>query len=457
MTIQSLFDSIIKNKRIIAFLVAASVLLCTAALNFVHSTTAKVIIKFVGEDAAEGLTEKGTEIDPYEMSSALIIKNAAQNLGYNNINTEPIRRNMTITPITSTAEKEKYASWIENFSDYGENEDEMESPVYYSVTYRTSEGDDYARNMLYSIVKSYRDYYTKKYTYQYDITNLDSDINSQYDYYEIIELLGNKIDSNIDYLNNMIESDFDYRSYKLGYSLQDLIDQYKQLEETDLAIAEQTILDNTLSKNYSVLISSLKQKSVTAEQNAQLNGQYSQSVQELMNKYSEKNSEYMWDRFGEDEQSNQVREDVERDDVYAQYQSTYDRLITDYTEYRTEQENQLIDKKHYDEVIADFENGAKKDIQNDEIEQELSIICDSFHNISDITKQVVDEYNIYRESKSVLAVSGVIVESSANTIFYYTLSILMALSIGILFSIFKELYKAHSCKHNQTLQETVQT
>ena len=447
MTIQSLFDCIWKNKRLISFLVAASIVLCALSLNFVHSTTAKVIVKFVGSDAENGLTENGMDIDPYEMSSALVIKNAALQLGYENINTEPIRRNMTITPITSTAEKEKYASWIENFSDYGKTEEEKKSPIYYAVTFRTSENTDYARNMLYSIVHEYRDYYTEKYTYRFDITNLSDNLHSQYDYYETIYLLKNKIEDNIKYLDNIIASDFDYRSHKTGYSLKDLTEQYRILNETDLAIAEQSILENKLSKNYSVLISNLKNKMSIAEQNMNLNQQKAQTAKDLMDTYAKKNQEYLWDRFNSDEnQSNQVREDVERDDEYAKYQSTYDQLMTDYVQYRTDYENLNIDKGEYEQVIASFEDGMQQNIENADIESSLSDICKRFNSISDLTKEVISEYNRYRESQSVVAVSGVIVESSANSIFYYTVCIIMALAIGVLFCIAKEIYFMHKKK-----------
>ena len=441
MTIQNFFDCIIKNKRYISFLVAIAIVLCALAINLAHSTTAKVIIKFVGEDAENGLTENGMNIDPYEMSSALVIKNAAMNLGYEEINIEPIRRNMTITPITSTAEKEKYASWIENFSHYEKTEEEKKSPIYYAVSLKTTENTDYARNMLYSIVHQYREYYTKKYTYHYDITALDPDVTIQHDYYDAIEVLIDKIDSHISYLNNIISSDFDYRSYKTGYSLKDLTDKYKLLKESDLAVLEQMVLENQLSKNYSQLINNLRYKLVKTEQLMNLNEQYAVTAKELMDVYSKKNREYLWDRFSNEEnQGDQVREEITRDDEYAQYQTTYDQLMTDYVEYRTDYENANIDKNRYEKVISAFEEGMHKNIENYEIEKSLSNLCDRFNSISSLSKEVIGEYNNYRESQSVVAVSGVIVESSANSFFYFTICIILALAVGILTSVAKEMY-----------------
>lgn len=428
----------------ISFLVAASIVFCALALNIVSSTTASVIIKFVGDDAENGLTENGMEIDPYEISSALVIENAALTLGYENINTEPIRRNMTITPITSTAEKEKYASWIENFSDYDNTEEEKKSPVYYAVSLKTNENEDYARNMLYSIVQSYRQYYTTKYTYHFNIANLEENVYSQYDYYETIDLLNNKIDDNIQYLNNIIASDFNYRSHKMGFSIKDIADRYGALKNTELSNAEQTVLENKLSKNYPLLISNLESKIVYSEQIMSLNEQKADSAKELMEAYAEKNEEYLWDRFNtDDNQSNQVRGDVERDDEYAQYKSTYDQLMMDYVTYRTDYENARLDKEKYEKVLESFQAGSQQNIENTEIENRLADICNTYSEISEVTKEVINAYNQYRESKSVIAVSGVIVDKSANAIFYYAVCVVMALAVGVLISIAKEMYFMH--------------
>lgn len=443
-TIQSLFDCIWKSKKMISFLVAASIVFCALALNIVSSTTASVIIKFVGDDAENGLTENGMEIDPYEISSALVIENAALTLGYENVNTEPIRRNMTITPITSTAEREKYASWIENFSDYDKTEEEKKSPVYYAVSLKTNENEDYARNMLYSIVQSYRQYYTTKYTYHFNIANLEENVYTQYDYYETIDLLNKKIEENIKYLNNIIASDFNYRSHKMGFSIKDIADRYGALKNTELSNAEQTVLENKLSKNYPLLINNLESKIIYSEQIMSLNKQKANSAKELMEAYAEKNEEYLWDRFNtEDNQSDQVRGDIERDDEYAQYKSTYDQLMMDYVKYRTDYENARLDKEKYEKVLASFQSGSQQNIENTDIENRLTDICNTYSEISEVTKEVINAYNKYRESKSVIAVSGVIVDKSANAIFYYAVCVVMALAVGILISIAKEMYFMH--------------
>ena len=213
------------------------------------------------------------------------------------------------------------------------------------------------------------------------------------------------------------------------------------MKESDLAVLEQMVLENQLSKNYSQLINNLRYKLVKTEQLMNLNEQYAVTAKELMDVYSKKNREYLWDRFSNEEnQGDQVREEITRDDEYAQYQTTYDQLMTDYVEYRTDYENANIDKNRYEKVISAFEEGMHKNIENYEIEKSLSNLCDRFNSISSLSKEVIGEYNNYRESQSVVAVSGVIVESSANSFFYFTICIILALAVGILTSVAKEMY-----------------
>ena len=108
---------ILDHKRIFVFLIALSVVLCSIGLKMTESHTAEIIIKYICDSAEEGLTENGQKINPYEINSSLVVKNAVSALGLKNTNIEGICRNITVTPIIPISEQEKYASWIEKFSD----------------------------------------------------------------------------------------------------------------------------------------------------------------------------------------------------------------------------------------------------------------------------------------------------------------------------------------------------
>ena len=93
--------------------------------------------------------------------------------------------------------------------------------MYYSVKYTTSKGNDYAKRMLSAVFSQYRLYYVERYTYSYDITNLSGDVAMQHDYYDTVDVLRKKINSNIEYLARVYEAEKNYRSPQTGYSLLD--------------------------------------------------------------------------------------------------------------------------------------------------------------------------------------------------------------------------------------------
>ena len=117
MLLREYLFGIFEYRRITAFLVAVSVLLCTMKLKSSESYTAQIVIKYTDPRAEEGFTENGSQINPYEINSPLVVKNALSVLGFKNVNTEDVCSGLAITPIVPTAEDEKYASWIAQFSD----------------------------------------------------------------------------------------------------------------------------------------------------------------------------------------------------------------------------------------------------------------------------------------------------------------------------------------------------
>lgn len=441
MSVHDFFDGIIKHKRIIAFLVAAAVVLCTFGLNVTESNTAKIVIKYLGNKATQGLTENGEEINPYEISSPTVIKNAALQLGFTNVNVEEIRRDITITPIIPTAEEEKYASWIKNFSNYDDNEDNKEHTVYYAVSFTSSHSKDYTMNMLSAIINQYRLYYVGKYTNNSDITELSGEAVQQYDYYETVDLLRKKINSNVKYLNNIVTGDFDYRSHKSGYSMQDLITEYRSLTERDLAICERMILESGAAKDAALLRDNISDKIIAAQKDSDLNAQNAQTNLGLMRVFAEKNQQYLWDEFENDEeQSSQVREEVERDEVYTQEKSTYDELMLDYVKYRTDSENLLIDKAYYENAKASFGADYSDDAMKQEIEKNLAQTCNKFNEIYNLTKATIEDYNEFKSSRSIENISGVIVQNTVNSVFYYGVSVILAFAFGIVLCVVVELF-----------------
>ena len=437
MLLRDFLDGLYEHKKIFVILLAISVVLCSLKLKLDESYTAEILIKYIGAKAEDGLAENGKKINPYEIKSSIVIKNALTELGFKTSNIEEISRNITVTPIIPTAEQEKYASWIDKFSDYEKNEDEKKNTVYYSVKFTTPKGNDYAKRMLSAVFSQYRLYYVENYTYSYDITNLSGEAAMQYDYYETVDMLRRKTKSNINYLAKVSESEKDYRSPRTGYSLLDLIAEYKSLTERDLSVAERMVIENGITKNAWYLRNTLHNKMTDAAYDVDLNNKKAETQKGLMTIYSDKNKQYLWDRDGrnkdeDDSESTQVRENTERDENYVQNKSVYDQLVLDYVNYRTTALNTEIDRQHYETDANSFSDEfSDKELQK-VIETSLQNTCKKFNELYSLTKATIGDYNFYKSAQSIACISGVVAHKTASTMFYYAVSFVLALMFGFL-------------------------
>lgn len=437
MLLRDFITGIYEHKKIFVILVAASIVICSLRLKMVESYTSEIVIKYIGEKAEDGLTENDEKINPYEINSSLVVKNAVSAMGFKRGNIEEICRNIVVEPIVPTAEQEKYASWIDKFSDYEKTEEEKKQTVYYSVKYTTTEGNDYAKRMLSAVISQYRLYYVENYTYSYDITNLQGEAAMQYDYYETVDLLKKKIDSNIEYLTQISQADIDYHSPKTGYSLLDLAAEYKSLSEQDLSVAQQMIVENGITQSSYYLKNVLQNKITTAAYDAELSNKKADTQKELMSVYSDKNRQYLWDRSKnssgtENSESSQVRANVERDDYYSQNKSVYDNLVLDYVKYRTDALNSDIDKKGYENDAGSFSDNASNTALQAELEKRLENTCGKFNDLYSLTKETIDDYNAYKSAKSIACISGVVSHKTVSTVFYYAVSFVVAFMLGFL-------------------------
>lgn len=437
MLLRDFINGVYERKRLFVILIAISVVICSLKLKTAESYTSEIVIKYIGSKAEEGLAENGEKINPYEINSSLVVKNAVSTLGFNPGNIEQICRSIVVEPIVPTAEQEKYASWISKFSDYEKTEDEKKRTVYYSVKYTTPRGNDYAKRVLSAVISQYRLYYVENYTYSYDITKLSGEAAMQYDYYETAELLKKKTDSNIEYLTKIASSDTDYHSPETGYSLLDLAAEYKSLSERDLSVAQRMTVESGITKNPYYLKNVLQNKIKSASDDSELNQKKAETQKELMTVYSDKNRQYLWDKSSQgsgnnESESSQVRGDVERDDYYSQNKSVYDNLVLDYVKYRTDALNSEIDRQCYENDTGSFSDTASDAALQAELEKKLKNTCDKFNGLYSLTKDTIDDYNAYKSAKSIACISGVVSHKTVSTVFYYGVSLVIAFMLWIL-------------------------
>ena len=426
---------LLKYKRFLAIFVSTALLLCATFINVSQSYTAEIYIKYLGDKAESGLTENGKNLNPYEITDALVVKKTLESIGAKITSYNEIRKGISVSPIILSSEEEKYNSYIENFSDYDNTEENKTQPVYFSVRFTTKQSDEFARKFLNALIEEYRIYYVEKYAYSNDVILISEDAVMQYDYFETAELLEDNIRNNIGYLNNIISGDTDFRSAQTGYSMRDLADAYGGLLENDLADVNQIILENGISRNSDVLKNNLQNRADVALLDSNMNAEKAAAQKELMGIYSKKNKEYIWDTLDTDE-DNQIYSDVERDRAYSTDKSVYDQMILDYVNYGIKSKDLLIDKDIYTENIECFSNESA---QNPQVEQLLSDICDKYNTIQQLTEKTIDDYNNYKSARYLTTVSGIAISEDVNELIYYASTLVLSLGFGIIAIVFLEL------------------
>ena len=112
MSVSELQSYLLKYKKFLAIFVSVALLLCATFINVSQSYTAEIYIKYLGDKAESGLTENGKELNPYEISDALIVKKALESIGVETTSYNTIRKGISVSPIILSSEEAKYASYI---------------------------------------------------------------------------------------------------------------------------------------------------------------------------------------------------------------------------------------------------------------------------------------------------------------------------------------------------------
>ena len=427
MIASDIFAALWKRKNLIALFVAVALLACHAYLLVGQSYTAAVYIKYLEESAADGITTNGSVLDPYEISEPFIVGKALAQMGMTNANVNAVAQRIRVTPVNSNAEQLKYASWLDQFSNYEKTEEEKATPVYYRIEFKSPEGIQFSRAFLTALIQQYRSFYTERYAGYCEVAVIPGSTVFDADYFYAVDLLQTQIENTRAYLTGILESDFDYRSSVTGYSLQDLIDAYDLLIETEIAPVTQYILDNGISKDVLTLAAELRQQADSAQRSSDENATKAATQVEMMLLYAEKNHEYVSSVITPDDYDNQVFGEVERDKDYQRIFSTYDQMMLDYVDYASQSEDLLIDKAYINANLEKFSDGTSAvSAPTDEIKS----IYDQYAYLMDMTTKTLDGYNTFKSGRVVMQVSGIRITEALPDMLYYMLSGILALCLS---------------------------
>ena len=444
-----IFAALWKRKGIIALLIAVALLVCHSCLFLGQTHKAAVYIKFMEERAVDGVAANGTDLDPYEITEPYIVSKALAQMGMADKNASAVAQRIKVTPVVSSAEQEKYASWIDQFSNYEHTEEKKATAVYYRVEFESKEGAQFAQAFLSALIQQYRSYYTERYAGFCEVALVPETVVLNSDYYYSVDLLQSQIEDVMSYLSNIAGGDIDYRSPETGYSLQDLIDAYDLLLETGIAPVTQYILDTGVSKDLPTLVAGLQQSSAEAQRESDEQAEKANTQKQMMLLYAEKNKEYVSAVISPDDYDTQVYGDVERDKAYVRDLTTYDQLMLDYVEYARKSGDLLIDKAYLEEDLAKF----GKAVSDGSVPiEKISRIYDQYAWLTEITEKTLEGYNAFKSGRVILQVCGVRTTETLPELLYYAVSGIFAFCLGCGLIVTYELKKSRV--NHEAEQET---
>ena len=212
-----------------------------------QSYSASILIQYTGAKAEKGLNPDDTPIDITELYSATIIDRVINNLNLD-CGVEEIRSAVIAAPVIPVTETKRETAAIEMNAEYSF------TPTKYLITYTadSDHSEEYAREVLDSILTEYYNFYSEKYienvVYPNNAVNISLD---SYDYIECVEMLKNNINSIATYC---AARDNTYYSAKSGYSFIDLQLEFEYLRDNPLQELSTYILENRLTTDCELLL-----------------------------------------------------------------------------------------------------------------------------------------------------------------------------------------------------------
>lgn len=402
--------------------------------------TAYAIISYTNLDAKSGKTPSGADIDVSEIYSPNVVADAIEKLE-SNVSVDFVRSRIKVEPIVSDEEQKRKEAILKE----GEEYEEYPTDYYITFSVESDYSEDFAKNMLNTVLSSYFDFYSEKYVARAVIPNNVVNIgNDNYDYIEIIEIMKQSIGEILEYLDS---NQAGFRSSRTGYSFYDLITSYQLLEAVSLDRLYVNVLSGQKTRDRAVLIE--KNNAEIESLQIQLEKMKAQSAELLLTiaQYNPKileAQEYSTDTKDAETANSIILQDIyERKDqegniLYSE--NTYDTLISRYVDYNKEifsLEQQIEEKQYILSCFQAEDSGAASEserinegISDEELMEGINRLAEKLNSLHEIVAQTGWEYNGYLVSKNIAMQNSVDAFSQLNLKIYMAMAFVLFFGIG---------------------------
>lgn len=393
--------------------------------------TASTVIRYTNNNAENGKTPSGDDLDVTEIYSASVITNVLDDLNLN-IGADAIRSKCRVEGVTPPDEETKKQAILEKGEEY------EFTPTDYVVSFSVGSdySQDFARTVLDSIIKNYFASYGEKYINQQTLPNNNvRGTDGQYDYIERAEILDAWALNISDYLAAKKETQPNYRSAATGYSFSDLYEIYKSYIDYDIPQIYSLILEQEVTEDRETLIKKYQNDISTYELDLHNMQSNIDNLNDLIKKYSDKNKEGVEYHFGTQADKGNSASDYILKDVYDEHneeiqvssETTYDSLIDEYVSLETEKEKLEVDLQHKKKLLDVFtaSDGSGDKSNTQAIEENIEELSKKLDEMYSIVSATVDEYNQYVGAYNVSTLASITTEEKINVKMYIFLAIII--------------------------------
>ncbi len=401
--------------------------------------TASMVIRYSGGYVPE---------DKREIYSPNIIDSALMELD-NDSNIDTIRSRFYVEPVIDEDDQTMIAAQLGR----GQIPDYVEDT--YCISY-TDERRDSARNILDAVIKHYYDSFTEQFTEEQIPENgVAGTFLNDNDYLDCAEVLETNLTDMLKFLSRKVEAQPDLRSIHTCCSYQDLYEAFNCIYRHDLPLLYTEILATAEAKDRDVLSTRLRKE--ISDYYTKLN--HLEKQIDLLNNLIESFTQQteIIDEYHRDENADgttgNVLDEMQRFSG-SRPDTTYDSLMSQYVELRTEYECTKIDIDHKSFLLSTFNGGQNpfasqtktenmsddfvsvaEPVTEERIANHIDEIVAMYNEYYAVADRTCSELNGVLSASYLTTVSSISVKESINLPRYVTIALLFFLIFGIGISI----------------------
>ena len=395
---------------------------------------ATVVIQYTNTGAKEGLTPDGSPLDVTEIYSSTVIDRALRELE-SSANIDSVRSNCYVEEVIPEDQQKLNEALIEK------GQESTYIPDTYKVFFvaDSDKDEDYAWNILDSIIKNYCEFYTEKYVEE-QLQSNDSlaMLQGEYDFIESAQILENDVSQMLDYLLTQRANWPNFRSVETGYTYGDLYNIYSYLYSYDIPNLYSLILGTAETKDIEVLKNRLTRDSEDLQLSIDQCQQQANHLKLLIDNYSGRNKEMMDYHYhnsnSQDGGTEYILKDVEYDKDNHDKETTYDGLIQEYVNLNINTRQKQIEKAHNEYLLSVFNNALetenRKVLTTEELQEKIDQCNALIRKYDKDVEETGRELNRFLSADYLNMVSSINVSTSVNLKLYLVIAVVLFTVVG---------------------------